>query len=203
MAKYRHHGLAAALGNPAIAYAEGRCVGGSTEINSGLYHRLPDHLADEWRRTYAIDEFSPERPRPTTPTGSRRSSAVAKVPGAPPASSAVLERGATKLGWRNVEFARVFSYDDHGRGTKQTMARTMLPRAVDAGATILPDCRVAQAGCGGASRSSARGAGARHPGGADRAPRRSWPTTCSCAAGRSTRPRCCSAAASGATSATG
>src|SRR4029453_8363481 len=39
VAKYRHHGLAAALGNPAIAYAEGRCVGGSTEINSGLYHR--------------------------------------------------------------------------------------------------------------------------------------------------------------------
>src|SRR5262249_27321998 len=48
VAKYRHHGLAAAFGNPAIAYAEGRCVGGSTEINSGLYHRLPDHLADEW-----------------------------------------------------------------------------------------------------------------------------------------------------------
>ena len=40
-AKYRHRGLAAALGNPAIAFAEGRCVGGSTEINSGLYHRLP------------------------------------------------------------------------------------------------------------------------------------------------------------------
>ena len=44
-AKYRHRGLAAALGNPAIAFAEGRCVGGSTEINSGLYHRLPAALA--------------------------------------------------------------------------------------------------------------------------------------------------------------
>src|SRR5215207_6975397 len=57
VAKYRHHGLAAALGNPAIAYAEGRCVGGSTEINSGLYHRLPGALADSWRHEYAIDEF--------------------------------------------------------------------------------------------------------------------------------------------------
>ena len=35
-AKYRHHGGGAALGSPPIAYAEGRCVGGSTEINSGL-----------------------------------------------------------------------------------------------------------------------------------------------------------------------
>ena len=42
VAKYRHHGASLALGNPNIAYAEGRCVGGSTEVNSGLYHRLPD-----------------------------------------------------------------------------------------------------------------------------------------------------------------
>ena len=52
--KYRHMGASAALGTPGIAYAEGRCVGGSTEINSGLYHRLPEELAEEWRRTYRI-----------------------------------------------------------------------------------------------------------------------------------------------------
>ena len=201
VAKYRHHGLAAALGNPAVAYAEGRCVGGSTEINSGLYHRLPDHLADEWRRTYAIDEFSPSALADYADRVESQLS-VAKVPGAPPASSAVLERGATKLGWRNVEFARVFSYDDQGRGTKQTMSRTMLPRAVAAGATILPDTRVHAAGAAGRPRSSAPGAGAPTPGAGSSAST-SPPTTCSCAAGRSTRLRCCSAAASGATSATG
>lgn len=141
VAKYRHHGLAAALGNPAVAYAEGRCVGGSTEINSGLYHRLPDYLADEWRSTYAIDEFTPEALGGYADRVESQLT-VAKVPGAPPASSAALERGATKLGWRNVEFARVFSYDTQGRGTKQTMSRTMLPRALAAGATIVPDCRV-------------------------------------------------------------
>ena len=57
VAKYRHGGTCAALGRPAIAYAEGRCVGGSTEINSGLYHRLPGELAEEWQRVYRIDEF--------------------------------------------------------------------------------------------------------------------------------------------------
>src|SRR5437667_241530 len=60
VAKYRHRGLSAALGSPTIAFAEGRCVGGSTEINSGLWHRLPPYLADEWRRRYRIEEFSPE-----------------------------------------------------------------------------------------------------------------------------------------------
>jgi choline dehydrogenase-like flavoprotein len=142
VAKYRHRGPTAALGNPVIAYVEGRCVGGSTEINSGLYHRLPDHLAAEWTRRYGIDEFTPEALAGYA-TRVEDQLSVTTVPGAPPASSAALERGATKLGWQNVEFARVFSYDQQGRGTKQTMTRTMLPRALAAGATLVPDCRVA------------------------------------------------------------
>ncbi len=36
----------------------------------------------------------------------------------------------------------MFRYDTAGRGVKQTMSRTLLPQAVDAGATVLPDCRV-------------------------------------------------------------
>lgn len=139
--KYRHRGLQGALGNPAIAYAEGRCVGGSTEINSGLYHRLPDYLAEEWRRTYDIDDFGPEL-LARYAARIEEELGVSTLPTAPPPSSAVLERGATKLGWRNVEFARVFRYDETGRGTKQTMSRTLLPNAVAAGAVIVPDCRV-------------------------------------------------------------
>ena len=141
VSKYRHHGSSAALGNPPIAYAEGRCVGGSTEVNSGLWHRLPPALAEEWRLRYQIEDF-------TTPVLDRfaeqveAGQSVSKVPAAPPTSSALLERGATKLGWRSVEFPRVFRYDAEGRGTKQTMARTLVPKAVGAGATVLADCRV-------------------------------------------------------------
>ncbi|MEA3019029.1 MAG: hypothetical protein QOI47_553 [Actinomycetota bacterium] len=142
--KYRHHGSSAALGSPPIAYAEGRCVGGSTEINSGLWHRLPDELADEWRRTYRIDEFTPEvLHRYAERVESWQS--VGQLPGAPPLSSALLERGATKLGWHSVEFPRVFKFGDRdpsSRGVKQTMARTVIPRAVDAGAVVIPRCRV-------------------------------------------------------------
>lgn len=141
--KYRHQGPAAALGSPGIVYAEGRCVGGSTEINSGLYHRLPPELADEWRTTYRIAEFGSEV-LDRYADSIEQEIAVSYLPGAPPPSSAVLERGATKLGWRAVEFARVFSYDDRGRGVKQTMARTFLPRAMDSGAEIIADCRVAR-----------------------------------------------------------
>jgi choline dehydrogenase-like flavoprotein len=141
VAKYRHGGSSAALGRPAIAYAEGRCVGGSTEINSGLYHRLPDELAQLWQREYDIDAFSPAE---LADHAHRVEDdlTVSRLPGAPPPSSAVLERGATKLGWRSVEFSRVFRYEAGGRAIKQTMARTFLPRAVAAGASVIPECRV-------------------------------------------------------------
>ena len=140
--KYRHHGPAAALGSPPVAYAEGRCVGGSTEINSGLWHRLPDDLAEEWRQRYQIDEFTPDVLHGYAERVEAWQS-VQQLPGAPPLSSALLERGATKLGWHSVEFPRVFSFaDGSARGQKQTMARTVIPRAVDAGAVVIPRCRV-------------------------------------------------------------
>jgi len=141
VAKYRHHGSSAALGNPPIAYAEGRCVGGSTEINSGLWHRLPAALAEEWLRTYEIEGFTPALLDAYAERVEVEQS-VSLVPAAPPTSSALLERGATKLGWRSVEFPRVFRYDEAGRGTKQTMARTLIPRSVEAGATVMADTRV-------------------------------------------------------------
>ena len=140
---YRHHGSSAALGNPPVAYAEGRCVGGSTEVNSGLWHRLPGELADQWRATYAIDGFDDA-------TLDRYAGqvedwlSVASIPGELPPSSDALRRGADRLGWRSVEFPRVFRYDEHGRGEKQTMSRTLLPRAVQAGATVVSDTRVAR-----------------------------------------------------------
>ena len=139
--KYRHRGSSAALGAPPIAYVEGRCVGGSTEINSGLWHRLPDDLAAEWRAEYRIVDFD-DAVLARYADEVERWLSVSPVPGAPPASSEMLERGATKLGWRSVEFARVFRYEPGGRAVKQTMARTLIPRAVAAGARVVSDTRV-------------------------------------------------------------
>ena len=127
------------------------------------------------------------------------------LPGAPPPSSAVLERGAAKLGWRAVEFARVFSVrQPRAAASKQTMARTLIPRAIEAGAQIIAECRVVASCCKRDDRIvGARGASARCPDGDDRAahdPRRARLRV------RRRDPdarRCCSAAASGARSATG
>lgn len=139
--RYRHRGLSASLGSPAIAYAEGRCVGGSTEVNSGLYHRLPGEMVARWARTYAIDDFA-EAGLDRYAEELETDLGVSRVDGTPPRSSQVLEQGAEALGWRAVEFARVYRKEGEGPAVKQTMSRTMIPRAEAAGATVLADCRV-------------------------------------------------------------
>ena len=120
---YRHRGSSAALGSPPVAYAEGCCVGGSTEVNSGLWNRLPTALGERWRVERDLAEFTPAvldryADRVEGWLG------VGPLPGDLPPSSAVLARGAEALGWRHDEFPRAFRYDERGRGTKQTMSRT-------------------------------------------------------------------------------
>ena len=51
--QYRSGGVTVALGRPAVAYTEGRCAGGGTEVNSGLYKRPPHEVLTAWRRRRA------------------------------------------------------------------------------------------------------------------------------------------------------
>lgn len=139
--RYRNHGLTAALGNPGISYAEGRCVGGSTEINSGLYRRLPDYLAQGWAEAFRIRDFS-DAELALHATEVEDFLDITMLPGEAPPASAVIEHGAQVLGWDSTEFARAFSYTENGHAVKQTMARTYIPRAVDAGAEVLADVRI-------------------------------------------------------------
>ena len=157
---------------PPIAYAEGRCVGGSTEINSGLWHRLPARPRRRVAPRLPHRRVQPRDPRPLRRAASSASCRSHGCPARPPPSSAVLERGATKLGWRNVEFSRVFRYDANGRGVKQTMTRTLLPSALEAGASLIaglqrdpaPDARAtASSAPGAAGATPGRGRAPHHP----------------------------------------
>ena len=53
--KYRNGGQTVALGANKIAYVEGRCVGGGSEINSGLYHRTPPEILETWRKEFQVE----------------------------------------------------------------------------------------------------------------------------------------------------
>ena len=40
-----------------ISYAEGKCVGGSTEINGALMWRTPENILQKWRTEFEIDDL--------------------------------------------------------------------------------------------------------------------------------------------------
>ncbi|MEB2284465.1 MAG: hypothetical protein B6D46_02975 [Polyangiaceae bacterium UTPRO1] len=140
---YRNRGMTPIFGRQAIVYVEGRCVGGSTEINSGLWHRLPDDAYQRWRSDVLLRNFSPDV---MTPYFERieRDLSVSLVPdGQIPASSRLFRRGIERLGWdyQQVPRCQKDGGSQFAPGAKQSMQRTYIPRAVAAGARLLADTK--------------------------------------------------------------
>ena len=142
--QYRAGGVTVALGRPSIAYTEGCCAGGGTEINSGLYRRPSEETLDRWRdrrrsSISRIDEFF------ATCDEIERALSVQTVPGR---YSAASDETARRCRNARVEARRDPALDDlpHGRdataGERQSMTRTFLPRALAAGARMLVEHRV-------------------------------------------------------------
>ena len=50
-------GLLTTLGSQ-IAFAEGRCVGGGTEINSAIFQRTPGSVLSQWSAAHGIGDFN-------------------------------------------------------------------------------------------------------------------------------------------------
>jgi choline dehydrogenase-like flavoprotein len=138
--KYRGGGVGLAFGRDPLAYVEGRCVGGGSEVNRGLYHRAPPELLERWSSEFKVRdlcEFSMARHFQLCESSAR----VEYLPGEPPASSARLRDGAAALGWKAVEARRLYSYGANGDGGRQTMSQTFIPRFRKAGGRILPNLR--------------------------------------------------------------
>ena len=142
--QYRSGGVTVALGLPSIAYTEGRCAGGGTEVNSGLYFRPPVEMIDQWRHTHRIDALDTDEIGRIADEVEAALS-VSIVPGKPTPASEILRRGAEMLQWRHSEIPRWMVYPPGGdavTGKRQSMTRTYLPRAFAAGARMVAQCRV-------------------------------------------------------------
>jgi choline dehydrogenase-like flavoprotein len=141
--QYRSGGVTVALGLPSIAYTEGRCAGGGTEINSGLYRRPPDDVLARWETDFGIVDLDHDEVA-TIADEVEQAINVSTVPGPSSAPSEVLRRGADRLGWQNSEIPRWMTYpgNDPTKGRRQSMTRTYLPRAVAAGARLVTGCRI-------------------------------------------------------------
>jgi choline dehydrogenase-like flavoprotein len=142
--QYRSGGVTVALGRPSIAYTEGCCAGGGTEVNSGLYRRPAEETLERWRRSHAIADFTSDEFYAICDEVESDLS-VSTVPGGHTPASERLRAGAAALGWEHDEIPRWMTYPDGGdadSGERRSMTRTYLPRAIEAGARVICEHRV-------------------------------------------------------------
>lgn len=140
---YRNGGMTPMLGTQSIAFVEGRCVGGSTEINSGFWHRVPPEAYDRWRTEALLADFTPEIMEPYFDRLERDLSVSFMRPEDIPRSSELFRAGIERMGWQYVEVPRCQrdAGNQFAPGAKQSMQRTYIPRALAAGARLVADAK--------------------------------------------------------------
>lgn len=145
---YRRRGMTPIMGRVPIGFVEGSCLGGSTEINSGFWHRTPRETLLRWKVQYGLD-VTPEELTPHFEWAEQQ--LKVSLYGKPwPKSTEIFARGAAAMGWSGQEVQRA-AHDctsnnacasGCARGAKQGMTRSILPAAKAAGAKVLSHCRV-------------------------------------------------------------
>jgi choline dehydrogenase-like flavoprotein len=145
---WRNGGMTVALGKNPIAYAEGRCLGGGTEINSAIMQRAPDALLDEWSQRYQINDFGAAVMQPYYDRALQtvNASLTPEPLGAP---SELLKQAADGLNWQVTPLTRAQSHcvgtnmcsSGCPTGGKQSMSNTILRSALRRGLRLIAGCR--------------------------------------------------------------
>ncbi|HEY9676468.1 MAG TPA: FAD-dependent oxidoreductase [Drouetiella sp.] len=146
---YRNKGMTPILGSVPIGYVEGRCMGGSTEINSGLWQRLSPEFALRWRVRFGLADALPEQLEPHFDWAESMLH-VANSKTEWPASTKLMHAGAQQMGWSIQEIPRAAKDCQNTNacsvgcptGAKQGMTRNIIPLAQQHGARFLPSARV-------------------------------------------------------------
>ncbi len=146
---YRDGGLTAALGRRTIPIPLGKCVGGTTVVNSGTCFRAPDSVLREWESRWGIEGADPASMEPIF----RRVEEIIGVKPTPrelmSENALLFQRGVEALGYhgapipRNIDGCRGCGVCALGcpSDAKQAMHLSYLPRAARHGARVYARCR--------------------------------------------------------------
>ncbi len=149
MAKlYRRRGMTPILGSVPVGYVEGACLGGSTEINSGFWHRTPREVLLRYKSQFDLQDASPDDLAPHFDWAEKQ--LQVEIRGRPwPKSTEVFSRGIEAMGWASQEVPRAAPgcrdanacASGCANGAKQGVSRSILPSAREAGARVITRCR--------------------------------------------------------------
>ena len=151
---YRNGGATMALGRPTIPVPLGKCVGGTTVVNSGTCFRTPERVLGEWASEHGVADADAATMAPYFEQVERMIG-VRPVPWEIIGRNAeVFDRGVRALGLRGEPIRRNI-VGCRGCGecafgcpsdAKQAMHLTYRPAACAAGARLYARCRVERVG---------------------------------------------------------
>jgi len=149
---YRNGGIINTFGWPAILVPVGRCVGGTTTINSGTCFRTPAKVLKKWSDEFGLSSWVPEKME-------RYFANIEKELNVEPAKWDVLgnntrtfERGMKELGFSGQPISRnapdccgsgVCSFGCP-TGAKKSMNLSYIPKALSAGARLYCHCQASR-----------------------------------------------------------
>lgn len=143
---YRNGGLTPVLGKPNVAFVEGCCVGGSTEVNAGFWHRTPPSVLERWARAGKIGDLTPSHFAQLLDEVERQLGVGGGPQRAhPDPATDMLANGARAMGWSCEEIPRAMwardAETESDTGVRRSMSQTWLPLAERHGARLLSRCQ--------------------------------------------------------------
>lgn len=130
--RWKNGGLNVALGKPNIPYAEGACVGGGSEINTGIMQRCQDQLLSEWSTNYHIENFHLKS------YYERAENMVqAEFPSHLSESSSLLKHASHSLNWRSEALKMAYRNQE-----KQSLAKFLISPLLKKGFRLQPNCKL-------------------------------------------------------------
>ncbi len=136
---WREGGAIPVQSNTSLVFGEGSCFGGTTQINAGLIHTVPEEVLEVWRNTYQVKDLNSTTFRKFEETIARALSADNSSDVSPLGKR--MRSQTEALGWKNAEVPLAEKISN-GTRKKQTMQETFLKKAVDAGARVIVNCKV-------------------------------------------------------------
>ncbi len=151
---YRDGGTSFIYGNAKIIITEGKCVGGSTVINSGICHRTPVKVLKRWNWEAGIENILPDHMEPYFQKVEERIHVSEEPQEIIGKDSLFLKKGAEALNYKILQNKRnqiaCCGCNNCMLGcpssAKQSTLVSYIPRAIKNGATLFSNCKATTIG---------------------------------------------------------
>jgi hypothetical protein len=128
--KWRNAGISSTLLPFQISYASGKCFGGGSEINSGLYHSPPNFFINNIRKKYKIENFS-EKIISKSENWVKKELNLKKDRKKIKGCNSIFIEGAKKNNFKYEKILRLVSYLKNGFVQKKSMSNTLLKKFIN------------------------------------------------------------------------